>query len=326
MRRFLDQPLWVRVLRGILLAGVVALVATYIPTPFLLEAPGRAVVASNIITIKHQGVHPVNGRFLMTTVLIEKASVMMCIYGLLDPSATLTRRQSEGEQAQSPSAPEQMELSQYLSSWVALETLGYTVQGDFRGLRVVRLVNKSPNANQLRKGDLILEAANKKLASLEDFTKLLQARTTQDKLKTVLQRDGKSISLDLALAEIDGKLRIGALLQPEYTNIKMPVDIGFRSGTTTGASAGLVFALEIYDRLDPGDLARGRAIAATGTLDRRGRVGGIEGLPFKLIAAERAGADVFLVPRENYGEVKNISTEVTVIPVSTFEEALDALQ
>ncbi|MDI1289870.1 MAG: hypothetical protein PSX37_07990 [bacterium] len=73
-------------------------------------------------------------------------------------------------------------------------------------------------------------------------------------------------------------------------------------------------------------MAKGRIIAATGTLNGAARVGGIEGLPFKLIAAERAGADIFLVPRENWDEVKNTQTKVKVIPVDTFQEALDALQ
>ena len=44
------------------------------------------------------------------------------------------------------------------------------------------------------------------------------------------------------------------------------------------------------------------------------------------IAAERAGSSIFLVPRENWNEVKNEPTSMKVIPVATFQEALDALR
>lgn len=329
MRRFLDQPIWVRVLRGILLAVLVAAAAFYTPTPYVLEAPGRAVSASSIVSVQDPQARPINGEYLMTTVLHEKASVMLCIYGFLDPQATLTKETpvTSGLKAQSPNDDgRQMELSQYLSTRVALEALGYETYGEYRGLSVLDLAPNSPNLGILQPGDTLVGLEQHRPPTFEDFRSLLAGKSVDDTLAATVVRQGRELPLRIALTQSDGRIRIGAILRQEYEGIALPVKVVFRSGNTSGASAGLVFALEIYDQLSSEDLAQGRVVAATGTLDGDGTVGPIEGLALKLVAAERAGADVFVVPRENWEEIQNVATTVKVIPVATFQEAIHALR
>ena len=325
LRRFLDQPVWVRVLRGIALAAVLAVSAFYTPTPYMLEAPGRTVPASQMVVVQSPRAHPVNGQFLMTTVVVEKATVMLCLYSLFDPNASLTRLSTSGDHAQSAPEGGQMELSQDFSARVALQKLGYPVVGKFHGLRIAEVDKDSPNATILKVGDILVDARGKSPPTIDDLRQATQGKTTRDTLAAKVLRDGHTFDVSLGLKEVKGSMRLGVMLHPEFDKVALPVDIAFQSGNTVGASAGLVFALEIYDQLSPTDLARGRTIAATGTLYPGGEVGGIEGIRFKIIAAERAGANIFLVPRENWNEVKNKPTSMNVIPVSNFQEALDAL-
>ena len=63
-----------------------------------------------------------------------------------------------------------------------------------------------------------------------------------------------------------------------------------------GPSAGLMFALGIYDKLTPGPLNGGLHIAGTGTMAADGTVGPIGGIQQKMIAARSDGATVFFVP------------------------------
>ena len=63
-----------------------------------------------------------------------------------------------------------------------------------------------------------------------------------------------------------------------------------------GPSAGLMFALSIYDTLTPGSLTDGGAVAGTGTIDRHGTVGEIGGIQQKIAGARQDGAQLFLVP------------------------------
>jgi PDZ domain-containing protein len=209
---------------------------------------------------------------------------------------------------------------------VALQDLGYQVHGDYLGLRILGLNPDSPNLDRLRPNDLIVELGGEKLPSMETFKSQLGHRAPGQTVSAVIRRDGSNESTELKLIKVRGRTRIGAVLRPEFASIALPVKVSFRDANTSGASAGLVFALEIFDELSEKDVARGRVIAATGTLDASGTVGPIEGLSLKLVAAERAGATVFLVPRENWPEIKNHPTTMKVIPVETFQEALHALE
>ena len=105
-----------------------------------------------------------------------------------------------------------------------------------------------------------------------------------------------------------------------------PLEIAIESGEVGGPSAGLMWALGLYDLMTPGDLTRGRTIAGTGSIDLEGDVGPIGGVRDKVVAAREAGADILLVPEDNLPELRGVSTDgLELISVSSFEEAVDAL-
>lgn len=94
-----------------------------------------------------------------------------------------------------------------------------------------------------------------------------------------------------------------------------------------GPSAGLMFALGIYDKLTPGSLTGGKTIAGTGTIDAAGRVGPIGGITLKMIGAKRAGATWFLTPADNCAEAKRaIPSGLRLARVATFDDALNAVE
>jgi PDZ domain-containing protein len=105
-----------------------------------------------------------------------------------------------------------------------------------------------------------------------------------------------------------------------------PYDISFESGDIGGPSAGLMWALGLYDLLTEGELTGGRVVAGTGTIDTTGAVGPIGGIEQKVEAAERAGAEVFLVPRENFHAAQGVADDLQLVPVGSFEEALAYLE
>jgi PDZ domain-containing protein len=67
-------------------------------------------------------------------------------------------------------------------------------------------------------------------------------------------------------------------------------------------------------------------IVATGELALDGKVLPIGGIKQKAIAAERAGADLFLVPDADAEEARAAVDELEIVPVSTFDEAVAALE
>ena len=111
-----------------------------------------------------------------------------------------------------------------------------------------------------------------------------------------------------------------------------------------GPSAGLMFTLEIMNRLIDEDLAKGYNIAGTGEMLEDGTVGRIGGADFKVIAASREGVEIFFAPDDefrkkcydknpglqtNYEEAvemaKKIGTKMKIVPVKTIDDALDYL-
>ena len=109
--------------------------------------------------------------------------------------------------------------------------------------------------------------------------------------------------------------------------ITLPVDVKYATKQVGGPSAGLPFALEIYNALSDRSLVGDHRIAATGEIHLDGTVGPIGGAEQKAIGAREAGADVFLVPADNLAAAKTYAPEgLKIIPVRTFDEALDAIR
>ena len=104
-----------------------------------------------------------------------------------------------------------------------------------------------------------------------------------------------------------------------------PQDISIAVKKTGGQSGGMIFTLAIIELLTKENLLRGRFVAGTGTIEKDGSIGAIGGIEEKILAARRAGADLFLAPKENCSELSSIPQGITVAAVGTIDEAVAAL-
>jgi len=87
----------------------------------------------------------------------------------------------------------------------------------------------------------------------------------------------------------------------------------------------LPFALEIA-RVLGRDVTHGCDIAATGELALDGTVLSVGGLQQKTIAARKADVEAFVVPAgENADEARQHAGDMEVIPVESFQQALQLL-
>lgn len=102
-------------------------------------------------------------------------------------------------------------------------------------------------------------------------------------------------------------------------------DVMIETDGVGGPSAGLLTALAVADLASPRDVAGGRVIAGSGTLDADGVVGPVGGIEDKVRAAAEADATVFLVPPDLVEQASAMAPSMDVIGVSTVTEAFDAL-
>jgi len=122
----------------------------------------------------------------------------------------------------------------------------------------------------------------------------------------------------------DGNPIVGITVGADYD---FPFDVKIQLEKVGGPSAGMMFALGIIDKLTPGALNGGQDIAGTGTIAVDGSVGPIGGIRQKLYGAKDGGAEFFLAPAANCGEVAgNIPDGLTVFAVDTLDDALAALE
>lgn len=96
---------------------------------------------------------------------------------------------------------------------------------------------------------------------------------------------------------------------------------------SVGSSHGLMVGLVAYVTRSGEDLAYGRHIAGTGTLEVDGTVGRIGGLPAKAVGARRAGVDVLLVPADQREELDGVDLgSMVVLAVRDLGDAIEQLR
>ena len=139
------------------------------------------------------------------------------------------------------------------------------------------------------------------------------------------EKDGYAI-----VREMDNAKKIGIYIVKLYEyDVKRKIDLDF-SSSEGGPSGGFMLSLAIYDRLTKEDLAKGRKIVGTGTIDDKGNVGTIGGVKYKVMGAYKGDADIFFVPEGNYEEAMKYKEEkgykLNIVKVSTLDDAIEYLR
>src|SRR5690625_1707985 len=231
-----------------------------------------------------------------------------------------------------------MENSQEASEVVAYEAANADITITFEGVFVVGVVEDMPADGVLKMGDRITRIDGNKMNEAEDLIAYVESKKAGDLITLDIERDDEQVTKDIKLKAFNGqddKVGVGIQLVTDRS-VKVDPEIHFSSGNIGGPSAGLMFSLEIYDQLTEKDLTGGYQIAGTGEIDYDGNVLRIGGIDKKVIAADRAGSDIFFAPNENGAKDSNyqvaketaeeIKTDMKIVPVDTFDDTLEYLQ
>ncbi|GGM20497.1 hypothetical protein GCM10011351_02920 [Paraliobacillus quinghaiensis] len=231
-----------------------------------------------------------------------------------------------------------MESSQQASKVVAYEAAGEEIEISYEGVYVVSVVDGMPAEGKLQTGDKITEVDNQSVKDAEGLIALVKEEEVGTDITVTIEREEEYLTETISLAPFPNKPeKIGIGIQL-VTNREVTVDpeLSFSSGDIGGPSAGLMFALEIYDQLTEEDLTNGYQIAGTGEISYEGDVLPIGGIDKKVVAAHEEGCNVFFAPYQNGIEDSNyqiavetaeeIGTSMEIVPVDTFQDALTYLQ
>lgn len=231
-----------------------------------------------------------------------------------------------------------MESSQEASLVVAYEAANQEITIDYVGVYVVGVVEGMPSDGKLEMGDRITSIDGITIQESTDLIEYVEEQDVGDTITVDYLREEEALTREITLDSFpDDESRVGMGISL-VTDREVTVDpeVHFSSGNIGGPSAGLIFALEIYDQLTEEDISKGYAIAGTGEIDYEGNVYRIGGIDKKVVAVEREEMDIFFVPNEGGNEDSNyevakekaeeIDAEVEIVPVDTFLDAIAYLE
>jgi len=328
---------WWRLALGVLAVGVaIGIAGAYITVPYFTLGPGPALDVEGLIHVTgSERTFSSNGEFFLTTVSVSTRPVSLfeALVGWLDPSVSVIARDRLVQPGLTDAQQDQynaldMEESKYSALLAALDALRISTPV-VPGARVIGVAAGFPAAGKLEEGDLIIAVDGHRVTEVTDAIKPIISKPVGSKVAVeVLRGQDQDITLSLRsaaspLTQDNKRPVLGVRLAPA---VRLPFDVTIDSQNIGGPSAGLAFALTITDELTPEDLTRGHHVAVTGTIDPGGRVGPVGGVEFKIRAAEREGADVFLAPRSEVAQAKSAGTHVRVIGVDTLSDAIAALR
>lgn len=307
-------------------------VGLFIRTDYILVQPGAAQDLGEMVAV--EGADGADeGKFYLVTVAQQQANLWTLVYGYFNPSIEVERFSSL-----IPPGMQEQEYRKLLEQWmqeskntaqvIALRRAGYDVEILSEGVAVADFLDFSPSRGTLEKGDLITAIDGEKTMLAGEVVAAVQKRPVGASVDLTVKRNSEELDLTITTAahpDDPDLAALGIYISTLDWEPVLPIEIKMETGEIAGPSAGLMFVLEILNQLQPGDLAGGQQIAGTGTIDVSENIGPIGGVFQKVIAAERAGADYFLVPVDNYEEAKSAVKQIELVPLNTLQEALDFL-
>lgn len=336
---FRQQLWWIRATRFTVLfsfLGIVGVLGAFVRLPLLILEPGPAPDVARRTEIAAV-TYPSEGSIHLTTAQVRSpdgATAAELLKAMFNPDKVVFPREAiypsdkSHEQTESIQAA-QMTQSELEAAVAALNELGMPYKAE--GVFVSEISESSPAARRLVAGDVITAVDGKPVVLVEDLSKELERRTPGDSVRLDVLRGKDTRSFSVKTSEPAGGSK-GSGLGAELVQFrKAPVDVSISSRDIGGPSAGLIYALSIYDRLVPDDITGGRTIAGTGTIEnsekRTGSVGAVGSVDLKVKGADRIGAEVFLVPKAELEEARKVAgSDMEVIGVSSLKEAIAELK
>lgn len=327
---------------------LVLILGLVVPLPYYIEAPGSAVRLSELIEVNDKKDNN-PGSFMLTTVAIRKATPLTYFTKYLPFREGVTEKELFG---MTESSEEYDNLQQYYMQSsinaaieVAYKTAKESYKLNYKGIYVMSILPESNLSGKLLVGDTVVALDGQKFENSIQFIDYVKGKNTGQTIDVTYQRDNKTKTITAPLIEIEQTKVPGLGINlVDHTSIETDIPVSINSDDIGGPSAGFMYALQIYTQLTKQNLRNGSEIAGTGTISSDGTIGRIGGIDKKVVAASKEGATIFFAPDDtldpvvkknyphlqtNYEEAvktaEKIDTEMKIIPVKQFQDALDYL-
>lgn len=328
------------VLSVLILVGLLGFLPT---SDYVVESPGPALNVNgklegkDIISVKNTNIPTTP--LAMTTVSVQGCddkgiTYWQLIKSELTSSDAVVDRDSVCPKNISEKTVSQMNAAQMTGSQDSAVVAAWQLtKPDTKFTLTVEQAVTDSAKQAFNKGDKlvsIVDADSKsvQITSYKQLREVLEKLTPGKPIKLTVERGSATQEVSVVGAKPEDSSRKGAMLGITL-NVNPPAghEVTYAVERIGGPSAGMIFALDIAQRLEGKNYAGTTPVAGTGTIDLSGNVGPIGGIKQKMLGAKHEGYKVFLAPAANCADVVgNEPKGMTVIPVSTLSEARTAMQ
>ncbi len=330
----------------IIIAIVVIFAAlNFIQVPYFVDKPGTADQLEPMIKVKG-GYHD-QGTMRLVTIYQINANLLQYLIAKYDFNkyttvlkATQVEYPDESTQELEVRNLNYMKTAQDSATYVAYKAAGKHPQLLHNGVKVLNVNSKMPVSKVLKPADVIVDANGTPVHGIMDLEKLIKNDQTGQSVQLTVKRGKTTKTVTTQIANFpkewlapNQKSKSGlGILESDDVTVKVKPSVTFNTQGIGGPSAGLMMTLETYNQLTPEDLTKGHNICGTGTMDFDGNVGPIGGIKQKIVAADHAGVEIFFAPEADHeakdaeAAAKDIHSKIKVVPVKTFDDALNYLK
>jgi PDZ domain-containing protein len=317
----------------------------FVPVPYVVLGPGPTADTLGtdsenhepLITVNGRETFPTEGALRLTTVAVHGAPGSLppayeAVLGWIGTSRAVVPVQAvfppqqTAEQAEQENRADMLQ-SQHDATSAAMRAL----QVKPSSVVVEQVLQGAPAEGKLQVGDVVLSIDGAAVTSGQAVRDAVTRRRPGDVLAVKVRRTPEGgTPKTLTVKVTGGQSGEGAEARTVIgvaPGERFPFTVDIKLEDIGGPSAGLMFALGIYDKLTPGALNNGAIVAGTGTIDGEGQVGPIGGISQKLVGARNAGATVFLTPQLNCEDAADsIPDGLRLVKFTKLDDALTSLE
>ncbi len=311
------------------LVGVLLVAPLGAVSPYFLITPGGSYDIGSRVKVPDEVRRP-TGRMAFTAVYEQEANWAEVARARVAGGAEIVpavdiRPPGTTQQQINETNRRLIDESKPVAAVVGLRAAGYDVEISGQGAEVQSVLQGMPADGVLRVGDIITAIDGRPAPTTTALIEAIRRHDVGDQITLTVQRSGQQHELVLGTRSSPsepGRPIVGVTISTYLFDVRLPFPVDIESDNVGGPSAGFMFALGILDAVTDGDLTRGYFVAGTGTIGADGTVGPVGGAAEKAIAAEHDGAQVFLVPRDNFDEARRWVKGLQIVPVDRMDDAV----
>jgi len=326
------------------LVVLLGLLAALLPVPYVVLVPGPvtdtlgSIGSTQVISVTGAKTYGTDGHLYLTTVgvipgscdhdptLQEALRAWFAKHEAVEPKQVIC---PPGQSSKSVAAQNAGEMSQSQQDAVTAALLYLHYKPQTLHLTVGDVTPDSPAADVLQPNDVIFAVDGHAVSTADALRSRISSHAPGQQVTLTIAHNGvrQDVQAKVVRDPTTHRSILGFQVDQRATFNNVDVHIGIDPNSVGGPSAGLMFTLGIIDKLTPGQLAGGRTVAGTGTIDGFGQVGPIGGIQQKIAAAADAGATVFLAPASECADARTAAPKsLQLVRVDTLATAVGALQ